>query len=205
MVAQAIPRPSEGRPVLGHVNLMVDTFIANANVDDLRSIVRSLLATNSPSLAASFTSAARSRLRQTAPKTSVNSYALFTLPSQTTPASPTQHLHDVLVRARALYGAGMGFASLKMLTSVMRASIGVRWEDDSDLATLFAFIDADIGQAIQSSKEEIEGGRVSDWEAAREIVDDLRGVVKESKRDVQAWGGEFPFERTAASLEYWKL
>ncbi|KNZ76173.1 hypothetical protein J132_11292 [Termitomyces sp. J132] len=184
---------------------MVDTFIANANVDDLRSIVRSLLATNNPGLSASFTHAARSRLHQTASKTSVNTYALFTLHSQTTSAAPTQHLHDVLVRARTLYGAGMGFASLKVLTSVIRASLELQWEDDSDLSNLFAFIDADIGQAIQSSKEEIEGGRVSDWGIAHEIVDDLRGVVKESKKAVQVWGGEFPFERTASSLEYWKI
>lgn len=79
----------------------------------------------------------------------MNPYALFMLQSQTTPAAPTQHLYDVLVRARTLYGAGMGFSSLKLLTSVIRASVGLRWEDDSDLGTLFAFVDADIGQAIQ--------------------------------------------------------
>ncbi|KAG6848843.1 hypothetical protein H0H93_013563 [Arthromyces matolae] len=189
----------------GHRNLMVDTFIANANVDDLRSIVRSLLATNSPGLASSFTNAARSRLGQTDSKTCVNPYALFTHQSPTMYAAPTQYLHDVLIRARALYGAGMGFASLKVLTSIVRASVGLQWDEDSDLATLFAFIDADIGQAIQSSKEEIEGGRVGDWGAARETIDDLRRVVKESKKDVQTWGGEFPFEGTISSLEYWKI
>ncbi|KAG6827551.1 hypothetical protein H0H87_004459, partial [Tephrocybe sp. NHM501043] len=148
MVAQA-PRVSESRPALGHVNLMVDTLIANANVDDLRSIVRNLLATNPPSLASSFTTAARSRLRQTASKANVNSYALFARQSPQSPVNPTQHLHDVLVRARTLYGAGMGFASLKLLSLIVHASVGVRWEEDSDLANMFAFVDTDIGQAIQ--------------------------------------------------------
>ena len=62
-----------------------------------------------------------------------------------------------------------------------------------------------MAEWIKSSKEEIESGRVSDGGIAREIIDDLRGVVKESKKDVQTWGGEFPFERTASSLEYWKI
>ncbi|RDB22076.1 hypothetical protein Hypma_011162 [Hypsizygus marmoreus] len=198
-------RSHDVRPALGHVNLMVDTFIANANVDDLRSIVRSLLSTNSPNLAMAFTTAARSRLRQTNAKVALNPYSLFIPQSQVTPAMPTQNLRDILTRARALYGAGLGFASLGVLAMVVRASIGLRWDDDGDMADLLAVIDADIGQAIQSSKEEIEGGRVENFASAREVVDDLRAAVKESQSDVKGWGGEFPFERAASSLEFWKI
>ncbi|KAG5641462.1 hypothetical protein DXG03_005139 [Asterophora parasitica] len=192
---QITPRPSDARPVLGHV----------------------LLATNSPNLANSFTTAARHRLRQTTARASINPYALFIPQSHTAPAAPTQHLHDVLTRARSLYGAGMGFTSLNVLATLVRASVGLRWEDESELAELLAVIDADIGQAIQasvgadrssppqSSKEEIEGGRVNDIGTVRAIVDELRTAVKESMVDVKAWGGEFPFERAASSLEYWKI
>ncbi|KAF8055147.1 hypothetical protein FPV67DRAFT_1436576 [Lyophyllum atratum] len=202
---QTGPRPSDARPVLGHVNLMVDTFIANANVDDLRSIVRSLLATNPPHLATSFTHAARSRLYQTVARSSIDPYDLFTRQSHTTPAAPTEHLRSVLTHARSLYGAGLGLTSLGVLASILRATVGLRWEDECDLAALLAVIDADVGQAIQSSKEEIESGRVNDFGVAREIVNDLREAVKESMADVKAWGGEFPFERAASSLEYWKI
>ncbi|KAG5651801.1 hypothetical protein H0H81_007360 [Sphagnurus paluster] len=202
---QTTPRPADARPALGHVNLMVDTFIANANVEDLRSIVRSLLATNPPHFAGSFTTAARNRLRQTSARASVNPYTLFTPKSHSHPgsAAPTQHLHDVLARARALYGAGMGFTSLNVLASIVHASLGLRWEEDDDLADLFAIIDADIGQAIQA--KEIDSGRVHDFNHARAIVDNLRDAIKASMSDVASWGGEFPFERASCSLNYWKI
>ena len=60
-------------------------------------------------------------------------------------------LHDLLTRARSLYGAGLGFASLGLLSAIVRATIGLRWEDDGDMADILAVIDADIGQAIQAS------------------------------------------------------
>ena len=60
-------------------------------------------------------------------------------------------LHDLLTRARSLYGAGLGFASLGLLSSIVRATIGLRWDDDGDMADILAVIDADIGQAIQAS------------------------------------------------------
>lgn len=56
----------------------------------------------------------------------------------------------------------------------------------------------------QSSKEEIEGGGV-DFTLAREAKNDLRCAVNDSLADVKSWGGEFPFERAAASIEYWKF
>lgn len=189
----------------------------------LRSIVRSLLATGPPSFAADFTNTARSRLRQTNAKAVINPYSLFVRQTHNSPAAPTQQLHDTLLRARSLYGAGMGFASLGVLASIVRASIGLRWEEDGVIADILAVIDADIGQAIQvsnmsfleknthtnspcqSSKEEIEGGRVTDISSAREVVSDLREAVNESLADTQLWGGEFPFERASWSIQYWKI
>ncbi|KDR77914.1 hypothetical protein GALMADRAFT_94401 [Galerina marginata CBS 339.88] len=198
-------RHSETRPSLGHVNLMVDTFIANATPDDLRSIVRSLLATGPPGIVPAFTNAARSRLRQTNAKFPPNPYSLFRRDTREAPAAPLPHLQDILTRARSLYGAGLGFSSLTVLASIVRATTGLRWEDDGDMADILAVIDADIVQAIQSSKEEIEANRVVDFGLAREARDNLRCAVQESIRDVQSWGGEFPFERASASIEYWKF
>jgi len=197
-------RQIDPRPSLGHVNLMVDTFIANASADDLRSIVRNLLATGPPGLAPAFTSAARSRLRQTNSKVH-NSPYLFQRQTRDKPSAPMPSLHDLLTRARSLYGAGLGFASLGLLSSIVRATIGLRWEDDGDMADILAVNDADIGQAIQSSKEEIESGGVADFTLAREAKNDLRCAVNDSLADVKSWGGEFPFERAAASIEYWKI
>jgi len=198
---ETMPWTIDGRPALGHVNLMVDTLIANANVEDLRSIVRGLLATSPPTLAAAFTTTARTRLCQTHSKVVIKPQSLFN-PS---PARPTQHLRDTLKRARSLYGAGLGFASLHILTSIVRASVGLRWAADSELVDILTIIDSDISQAIQSSKEETEAGLVNDYEHARTTVKDLRKAVDESLADVRAWGGEFPFERATASLDVWKV
>ncbi|KAF8147886.1 hypothetical protein B0H34DRAFT_278029 [Crassisporium funariophilum] len=197
-------RQIDSRPALGHVNLMVDTFIANATADDLRSIVRNLLATGPPGVAPAFTNAARSRLRQTS-KSLPSPYHLFQKQTRDKPSAPLPHLHDVLTRARSLYGAGLGFASLGLLASIVRATIGLRWEDDGDMADILAVIDVDIGQAIQSSKEEIEASRVVDFASAREARNELRCAVNDSLADVNSWGGEFPYERAAASIEYWKI
>jgi hypothetical protein len=148
---------------------MVDTFIANASPDEcvvpkhgymtntnhlrssLRSIIRNLLATGPPGIAPAFSNAARSRLRQTISKPLPSPYSLFRRQTRDGYAVPLPHLQDVLTRARSLYGAGLGFLSLPVLASIVRATIGLRWEDDGDMADILAVIDADIGQAIQVS------------------------------------------------------
>ena len=119
-------------------------------VPSLRSIVRNLLATGPPGLAPAFTSAARTRLRQTNSKVH-NSPYLFQRQTRDKPSAPMPSLYDLLTRARSLYGAGLGFASLGLLSSIVRATIGLRWEDNGDMADILAVIDADIGQAIQAS------------------------------------------------------
>lgn len=146
---------------------MVDTFIANASADEcvfmiflditvdddssLRSIMRTMLATGPPGVAQRFTSAARTRLCQTNARCPPNPYTLFRRQTREEPSKSTTLLFETLARARSLYGAGMGFASLGILASVIRATIGLRWEDDGDMADILAVIDADVGQAIQVS------------------------------------------------------
>mgnify|MGYP001320374236 CR=1 FL=1 len=51
----------------------------------------------------------------------------------------------------------------------------------------------------------MEGGRVTDLQAAREAVQDLRRSVNECLADVNSWGGEFPYERALSSLQCWKV
>lgn len=115
----------------------------------LRAITRNLLATGTPSLAAAFTAAARSRLRQTSAKRIATTNGLFTTSLNGIYAIPTPELDKALARARSLYGAGMGFASLGILSSIVKATVGLRWEDDGAMAHVLAVVDADISQAIQ--------------------------------------------------------
>ncbi|KAH9900714.1 hypothetical protein C8Q73DRAFT_742565 [Cubamyces lactineus] len=196
----------DARPVLGHVNLMVDTFIANANLEDLRAIVRGLLATSPPSVASAFTAAARQRLVRVKATDIPDTTDIFVPGSTDNSASaPTEKLDGILVRIRTLYGSGMGFASLKILARVVSATVGLRWEEDGAMEDTLANIDADISQAIQSAKEEIDNNRVTDLQEAREVVLELRTAVNDSQMDVKKWDGAFPFERAAASLEYWRV
>jgi hypothetical protein len=118
---------------------------------------------------------------------------------------PTPHLHALLRRSRALYGAGMGIASLNVLSEVVRATTGLRWDLDGETADILAAVDADMSQAYQSTKEEIGSGRVSDLNTARRAVQGLRVAVYESLRDCESWGGEFPFEQALAITNSWKF
>ncbi|KAI9507302.1 hypothetical protein F5148DRAFT_1206105 [Russula earlei] len=188
---------------LNHVNLMVDSFIANARVDDLRATVRILLASMPPSTAQAFTKAARSRLTSANASPLPRPQILFYYDGAE--PAPSSGLYDILAHARALYGAGMGLTSFGVLATVIRTSFGLRWTPFGAAAEAFALIDGDICQAIQSSKEEIDSGRAGDLESARAKVADLRAALKESADAVSRWGGDFPFERAAATLDVWKF
>lgn len=43
----------------------------------------------------------------------------------------------------------MGFASLAILSSIVKATVGLRWEEDGAMADVLAAIDTDISQAMQ--------------------------------------------------------
>jgi len=162
-----------------------------------------LLATSPPSVASQFKAIAQCRLKQ------INAAHLpsLSLFAQTKDglSIPTPALEETLTRARSLYGAGMGFVSLRILTEVIRRTIGIRWRDDDEVADILAIIDSDITQAIQSCKEEFDQSRVLDMSEARDIVKELKSSVGRSMVDVQSWGGEYPFDRASASLDYWKF
>jgi len=207
MPAQITSHPQDvNGKTLGHVNLMVDTLIANATIEDLRAITRTLLTTGTPSLATSFTAAARCRLRQTNAKRIATTNGLFATGLDGIHAVPTPELENILSRARSLYGAGMGFAGLGLLSSVVKGTVGLRWEEErSIMVDILAVIDMDICQAIQSCKEELDGGRVIDVASARETISKLWASLEESSRDVEFWGGEFPFDRAANSIDCWRV
>ncbi|KAJ3553697.1 hypothetical protein NM688_g3473 [Phlebia brevispora] len=171
----------------------------------LRAIVRGMLSTSPPSVTATFITAAQRRLLQTNAALPPPADALFTRKPETGKVVPTAELRAVLTRARTLYGSGLGFASLRVLAQPVRATTVFVWEDGSDMEAVLAEIDADISQALQSSREEIDGGRVVDIASARAAISDLKSAVRESKLAVENWGGVYPFERAEATLEFWKL
>ncbi|OCH86360.1 hypothetical protein OBBRIDRAFT_738153 [Obba rivulosa] len=200
----ALETMQQARPVLGHVNTMVDGLIASATVDDLRAIIRTTLATSSPETSAKFTAAARGHFEKMYMKGCLTSDRLFDV-SSGGKWTPTPQLNRLLACVRSIYGAGMGFASLRILAEIIEATSGTRWEDDSEMEDVLTEIDGDVTQAIQSSKEQMEGGRVENVTAARETVERLRTALRNSKEDVASWGEMYPFEKAAASVQYWKF
>lgn len=99
----------------------------------------------------------------------------------------------------------MGLASLRVLACVVKATTGLRWKEGDGIENIFAEVDADISQALQSSREELDSGRVVDVAAAKQALVELRTAIKDSQREIQSWQGVYPFERAAASLDFWKL
>ena len=167
--------------------------------------MRTTLASTPPSTAAAFTAAARKRLAQTLVQHPLPAPAtLFTPVDGSDEVQPFGEFAEVLRRARALYGAGMGFASLGVLTHVVRATLGLRWDVDGATADALAAVDADIAQGLQSSREELGAGRV-DVDHARGVVAELEQALDASQDETAQWGGDFPFERALVDVQHWKL
>ncbi|KAH9858399.1 hypothetical protein C2E23DRAFT_879901 [Lenzites betulinus] len=192
---------------LGHVNLMTDTLIAHATLNDLRAIVRDTLSKSPPEVARTFTATARLHLAKTKATALPVPGTLFlhTADGGAPGWEHTPELTAVLERSRVLYGAGMGVSSLAILTEVVRAVIGLRWDADSPMETILSYIDGDLTQAIQSSKEEIAGGLVTDVERARCVRESLLGVLLEVQQEVEGWDGDFPFEWALLTMKTWNI
>ena len=118
---------------------------------------------------------------------------------------PTDTLRRVLSRARALYGAGLGFASLRVLAVVVRAANGIHWAEGGELETTLAAIDVDISQAIQSCKEEWASGRATDQVFVKTALNELRTALRENRSVVGAGRGGYLFEQGENALDFWKL
>ena len=108
-----------------------------------------------------------------------------------------------------MYGVGLGFAALQYLTPAIQQTVGLSWEEDDELAKSLTVLDSDMTQAIQSSKEElIREGDGFDVDKAKAVVTELQLRLSEVSASVKsrgARGGEFPFEKTQETLQYWKL
>ncbi|KAH9940484.1 uncharacterized protein BXZ73DRAFT_75572 [Epithele typhae] len=196
---------------LGHVNLMVDTLIANVDETDLRAMVRGLLSASTPAIASTFTDVARERLRRAAATALPPPRTLFAQVPETAGQdtgvetwAATPALRPVLRRTRAAYGAGIALDALGVLAAVVADATPSRWAPDSALEALLAEIDADISQAVESAKQECDAGRVDDPEAPQATRAALLAALQAAEAAAAGWGGDFPFERGLASVQEWK-
>lgn len=126
-----------------------------------------------------------------------------------TDPSFTLHAQELQSRARALFGAGLGLSSLPLLTLLINGTQSLRWSEDGSFVDSLAILDGDVSQAIQSSLEEMatmalsESGMDAAWaEEGRKAVYDLQATLKACETEVEAWNGEFPFQRGLANVEW---
>ncbi|KAJ7176169.1 hypothetical protein C8R43DRAFT_1118696 [Mycena crocata] len=187
---------------MGHVNMMVDTVLVNATPEDLRAILRNMLSSKTPGLVSAFLMSTRARLYQRSGRSERIATIPFTDAGRLAP-----ELSESITRARLLYGSGMGFASLAPLTAIVRSTVGHRWAAEGDVAYALVVIDADIAQALQSCKEELQGEATLalDRVQGRKALNALADALAESRHNVEEWGGEFPFERAECSVQDFKL
>ena len=212
---------------------MVDTLISNANpqefvsvynitryisliffVGSLQAMVRGLLSSSRPDVAAAFTAAARAHLTRRNIFAISNRAALFS-PVETIDDAegtiplwaPTADLEPLLRRTRMAYGAGLGVESLETLTNIVEVVAETHWKEDdgvNSMENILAAIDQDISQAVESAKQQIEAGHIDDIERAGQVKEALFKALQKCEQSVGVWNAEmFPFPRGLESVRGW--
>jgi hypothetical protein len=190
---------------VAHVNLMVDTIIANIDADGLRAIMRAMLAADT-SFTSEFQRQVSKYLEKTKPQSITPLFSSST-PSTAVP-NPTPAFESYRKRARCLMGCGHGFASLEVLTEIVRQATDLPSdyadsEEGEELAELLATVDGDIIQALTAVEKELHVAEGARQMAAREdsIRVELRNALIACQAKAEASGGEFAFERGLMCLE----
>lgn len=110
-----------------------------------------MLASKTPGLVSAFITSTRTRLHQRQ-SSSVGDWLKFELPFNSDTEALAPQLQATLTRARLFYGSGLGFASLPLLTAIVRSTIGARWIPEGGVANALVVVDADLDQALQVRK-----------------------------------------------------
>ena len=172
---------------------MTDTVIANSTADDLRTILRSLLAKTNT--AATFSAVARDLFLQNSRSQTIQ--PLFTSAPQPLP-SPA--FHTLLCRARVLYGCGLGLQSTELLTRIVTASVGLHWEEGGAIEDALSVVDCDLAAALYNVKDTF-GTRLKDRDmSARGTLAALDMALRMVASQMEECGGDNPFERAQEAL-----
>jgi len=206
MVAPAVRTKSQdaaappAHPSVHHVNLAIDIILSNMETQDLRAVVRTLLARGDPGTIGTFSSLVRSHITRTQPSPHAPTPTLFAR-SGSGAIVPTSQFYRLRSQARVSFGAGMGKASLLPLLQIIRATSGLQWDEDGALAMALAEVDCDIAAAVMTTRDEVRDGRLKDHEGVLSTVAELRSALEDVAIEVESWGGDNPFERGLAEAQ----
>ncbi|KAK8236510.1 hypothetical protein HDK77DRAFT_428459 [Phyllosticta capitalensis] len=185
-----------------HVNMMVDTVVANLPAEGLRSIIRSQLATN-PAFTPFFLGNAQRYLRDT--NRTVEGIFEYISDSSGTPRPlATAKFDDFLRRIRAMVGSGLVFDAIpRIMEALQKTSELDGWDAGSEhaeaLVDSLSELEGDIVQGvtaiqkIQVSRQLTEGERV--------VVVQLAEELKKCKALAEQKDEEDLFERGLEAIE----
>jgi len=191
-----------------HVNLMTDTILQNIPPDGLRAVMRSILVDN-PSFTAGFHLQSARWLQKTQP-TSLPELFISTAakgPFQKPTVHTSPLFENLQSRIRAMYGSGLGFESLSLLSEIVKQASELEFDENTqhgeDLMDLLSTVDGDIVQAVTAAgKELITTTRRRNMNATEiEVQNYLQKILEGSRDKANAKGMEFLFERGLSVAE----
>lgn len=181
---------------MAHVNLMIDTIIANLPPEGLRSVLRSMLAAD-PTITSTFEERTRIYLEKSSAPVNAD---LFETGYHH--ARPTATFHDVQRRVRALLGCGMCYESIPLLTTVVQQA-AISTELSPSLEQALSETDGDIIQAITAIQKTllVSSGTRKLSESEKEVIFRLSQALHTCQEACAASRQAFPFERGMSALQ----
>ncbi|KAE9968110.1 hypothetical protein BLS_006018 [Venturia inaequalis] len=184
---------------MAHVNLMVDTIIANMPSEGLRSVLRSMLAAD-PSVTVLFEERTRNYLKKSALTFSPES--LFT--AEDNESRTTGNFRAMQQRIRTMLGCGMCYECIPLLTSILSQASHLRLPTTSskDLLHALSTIDGDIVQALTAVQKLLltSTGTRSPSQEEKLVLQSLFNAIVQCYESWNATSRDFIFERSAAAL-----
>lgn len=187
--------PQAMEPKMAHVNLMVDTVIANLPEEGLRSVLRSMLAAD-PSI----TPLLEQRTRN---------YLIKSLDSRHGHLFPdvlklTECFRNTQQRVRSMLGCGMCYESLALLTNIVDQASDLQPDSglSEELLQALGTVDGDIVQALTAVQKTLlvaTGSRPLS-ETEKPVVQSLLDAVVKCFKTWEIHATDFVFERSLTAL-----
>lgn len=184
---------------MAHVNLTVDTIIANMPSDGLRSVLRSMLAAD-PSVTTLFEERTRNYLQKTTSTTSSENF----FSADVNESKTTEGFKAVQQRIRTMLGCGMCYESLSLLTTIVDQAAYLRLAtvSSNNLLRALSTIDGDIVQALTAVQKSLltSTGNRSPSQEERLVLQSLFDAIAQCYQSWKATSEDFIFERSLAAL-----
>ncbi|OHF01956.1 aldo/keto reductase [Colletotrichum orchidophilum] len=178
---------SEGQSAkTAHVNMMTDTIITNLPAENLRVIMRSLLAAH-PEVTTTFEEETRTYIRDVA------------LPTAQEELSSEASLRKTQTTIRCMLGCGLSLESIPLMTGVVGGGIKLLINPETTkeaTTTVLASVDGDIVQIMTAiEKRLLSAARETLLDDERDAVTSLRDSLVDCRTITEEKSLEYPYAR----------